>query len=163
MMEKKLQSLGLPTVIEWEADEYEERERSADWFWALGAIAFFGIILSFIFGNLLFALIIAIAAFALYTYEKRPPQKMKIRLTPKGIQIGNDLYPYGRVNYFWLDEKRKGLPMLIISYRRAVFPYLNISIEDVEPALIRLYLRKFAEEEEHQRTFAEEISDLLGF
>ncbi|HOY11136.1 MAG TPA: hypothetical protein PLK71_01210 [Candidatus Paceibacterota bacterium] len=162
-MEEKLKSLGLPAVIEWEADEYEERERSADWFWALGAISFFSIVLSFIFGNLLLALIIAIATFAIYAYENRPPQKMNIRLTPKGIQIGQDLYPYERADYFWIDEEREGLPMLIINYRRAFFPHLHISIEDVEPTLIRLYLRKFIEEEEHQKTFAEEISDLLGF
>jgi len=88
---------------------------------------------------------------------------MNIRLTPKGIQIGQDLYPYERADYFWIDEEREGLPMLIINYRRAFFPHLHISIEDVEPTLIRLYLRKFIEEEEHQKTFAEEISDLLGF
>lgn len=162
-MEDNLKTSGLPSVVEWEADEYEEKERSADWFWALGVIAIFGVILSFIFGNLLLALIIAIAAFAIYLYENRPPQKMNVRLTPKGIQIGKDLYPYERADYFWIDEKREGLPMLIINYRRAFFPHLHISIEDVEPTLIRLYLRKFIEEEEHQRTFAEEISDLLGF
>jgi len=162
-MEDNLKTSGLPSVVEWEADEYEEKERSADWFWALGVIAIFGVILSFIFGNLLLALIIAIAAFAIYLYENRPPQKMNVRLTPKGIQIGKDLYPYERASYFWVDEKRKGLPLLIISYRRAFFPHLHISIEDVEPTIIRLYLRKFIEETEHQKTFAEEISDLLGF
>ena len=92
-MEEKLKSLGLPAVIEWEADEYEERERSADWFWALGAVAFFGIVLSFIFGNLLLALIIAIATFAIYAYENRPPQKNEISsATPRDPRVKNLTY-----------------------------------------------------------------------
>jgi len=154
---------NLPALIEWEAPEYEAKERTADWFWALGAIAFFAIVISFILGNLLLALIIAIAAFAIYMYENREPEALRVRLSQKGIQIGDNLYPYEKAKYFWVDEDREGSPQLIVHYERSLFPHIHILIENTDPANVRAYLKEFIDEEEHKKTLAEEIADALGF
>lgn len=151
-------------AIEWVAQEYETQERSSDWFWGLGAFAFFAVIISFIMGNLLFALIIIISAFTIYLFEIRPPKDVIIKLTPKGIQIDSSLYPYEKIKYFWIEIERKGPPMLIFHYERLAFPIVHVSLSDTSLDKVRAYLHKAkVEEEEHVKTLAEEVSDWLGF
>jgi len=52
-------------LIEWDAHEYEHRERSPDWFWAVGIISVSVAVAAVIFGNIIFGILVIIAAFTL--------------------------------------------------------------------------------------------------
>ena len=44
--------------IEWDAHEYEHKERNRDWFWAVGIISVSLAVVAVIFGNIIFAILI---------------------------------------------------------------------------------------------------------
>jgi hypothetical protein len=152
-------------ILEWESYSREAIERSDDWFWALGAIAVFSILISLFFGNILLALIIGLGAFSLYYHERRPTDnKLLVKINKKGVQLNKELFTYEKINSFWVEEENEEKPaMLTLHYRRLFVPNIHIPIVGYSPEEVRQTMLEFGEEEKHVETFSEVIFDTLGF
>ena len=83
--------------LEWQAPEYEEKERSKDWFWALGVIIVTAALASIIFQNYFFAALIVLGGALLWTFAKRPPEIIAYELNNQGLKIKTRLYPYENI------------------------------------------------------------------
>ena len=59
--------------ISWSVDTHEHRDHSTDWYWGLGLLAIAGAGLALFFGNLLFAVIIVMAAGSIGVLALRGP------------------------------------------------------------------------------------------
>ena len=80
-----------PGTLRWSAYEHEHIERGSDWFWALGVIAVSAAITSVLFGNVLFAILILVAAMTIGLVAQRPPELHEFEITEKGIRIGQTI------------------------------------------------------------------------
>ena len=60
-------------TITWRAEEHRHVERGSDWYWALGVIAVSSAVTAVLFNNILFALLIVVAAATLGMIASRPP------------------------------------------------------------------------------------------
>src|SRR3989344_5061101 len=90
-----LASMPQPSFkIEWDAHEYEHKERSPDWFWAVGIISVSVAIASVIFGNIIFAILVIISAFSLSLFINRPPENAHMVIDERGITKNRTHYPY---------------------------------------------------------------------
>src|SRR5687767_11300806 len=89
--------------IVWSAPEYEEKERSQDWFWALGIIIITGALASIIFGNYFFAALLIIAGGLLAFFALKKPDMVVYELNEKGLQIHGRIYPYDSIKAFWIQ------------------------------------------------------------
>ena len=155
--------------IEWSALEYEEKDRSNDWFWALGVIAVAGSITSIIFGNYFFALLLLIGTFLLGFLAVKKPEIITYEINEKGVKILNRLYPYEKIKAFWVQKRSATAgnelpPMLFLKTNRLVVPIMSIPLEDAHTEGIRgMMLSKNITEEEMREHPSLKVMDSLGF
>ncbi|GMU73824.1 MAG: hypothetical protein AMXMBFR44_0230 [Candidatus Campbellbacteria bacterium] len=152
----------MQTHLSWEALEYEHKPRNADWFWGLGIIAGGGIILSIIFGNLLFGLVIAIGAVALGLHALRHPNMVQYEITDRGIMINATLFPYPTLQSFWIHEHI--IPnQLILTSKKVAMPHIIMQLQGVSSDEVREKLSQYLHEAEVHETFSDRLLALLGF
>ena len=148
----------------WKAHEYEYREKSVDWFWALGIIATTGATAAVVLGNILFAVLIVIGTLTLALYAVRKPNLTQFEINDRGIRIDNTIHPYTSLDSFWVDDiDERALPKLLIKSKKTLMPYIIIPLDRVSPADVRECLFLYLDEEEHTEPLPHKIMDYLGF
>ncbi|KKR13086.1 MAG: hypothetical protein UT40_C0025G0001 [Candidatus Woesebacteria bacterium GW2011_GWA1_39_21b] len=149
-------------LLSWQAPEYHQRERHPDWEWLVSIIALIAIILAMIFKNFLFALIIFLGSSSLILLERRHPSWPKIDLTDKGVRVGSDFYSYETVRSFWVEDN-KDIDVLVLHSGRAIFPYIHIYFNDVDPQEVQRILAKYLPEIKPHDTIVDKIGEYFGF
>ena len=158
----------LDEKISWTALEYEEKEKSSDWFWALGIIVVTSSVASIIFGDYFFAVLLILSGVMLGFFAIKKPDVISYELNNKGLKIGNRLYPYENIKSFWvqadLSHETNTRPLLFIHSERAFMPIITIPIEEeyAEEIYLTLLSRNIAEEEMKEHP-SERIMEILGF
>jgi len=150
-------------LIEWEAYEYEHKERSQDWFWAVGIVTVAIIIAAIIFGNIIFAILILIAVFALSLFINRPPHEIHIAIDERGIIKENVRYPYETLRSFWIDGEHPH-PRILVRSEKMLMPIIIVPLpEDIDEDDIRTVLLDHLPEEFHDIPFVERVLEYIGF
>ena len=148
--------------LEWTAFEYEERERSPDWFWALGIIVATGSIAAIIFSDYFFAVLIILSGLLLGFFAMRKPDLVSYELNSKGLRIRNRLYPYENIKSFWVQVEIK--PILFINSQRVFMPIIAIPIkENMAEDIHSILLAQNVVEKEMKEHPSEKIMEALGF
>lgn len=152
----------------WSALEYEEKERSSDWFWALGVIVATSSIAAIIFENYFFAALLVLAGILLGFFAIKKPDTITYKLDRKGLTIRNRLYLYQNIKSFWvqLDTHPETIvkPILFIHSERAFMPILSIPIDETMAEDIHsIMLAQDIAEVEMKEHPSEKIMEFLGF
>ena len=150
------------TVLEWQGHEHEHGERKTDWFWAVGIVAVGVAVVSILLGNLLFAILVIIAAIGLVIQVMKEPRVFRFGIAERGIIIGERLYPYSTLESFWV-ENTEHEQVLLIKSNRFFMPYLVLPLTGVHPELVRGYLLEVLEEEELHEPLSQKIMEYFGF
>ncbi len=155
--------------LTWSALEYEEKDRSNDWFWALGIIVFTASAAAIIYENYFFAALIIISGALLGFLATKKPELVYYELNQKGFLVHNNLYPYERIKAFWVqreafDGKEYLKPLLFVKSERIFMPIILSPIDNEMAEDLRDFLLdKNVPEEEMKETFSERIMEALGF
>jgi len=148
--------------LEWSALEYEEKERSADWFWALGIIVATSSVAAIIYGNYFFAVLLILSGILLGFFAIKKPEMISYELNSQGLKIRTRLYPYENIKSFWVQIEPK--PMLFIKSERAFMPILSIPIDhDMTENIHSIIISKNVVEEEMKEHPSLKIMESLGF
>lgn len=146
----------------WTVHTHEHKERSTDWYWALGTIALVGAAASLFFGNILLGAIILIAALSLGVLAARGPREHAVAIHRRGISIDGTLYPFSAVHSFWI-EREVPYPRLFLSMTGVLSPHFTLALpEHVAPEEIHNFLQKHIEEEEQGPHIGEHLAELIG-
>jgi len=152
-----------PALFEWRAPEYHIREKSTDWYWALGILSFAIAVASILFGNILLAIVVICGAWSIGLVAKRKPKEHFFALTEEGIMVDTDVWSYDSVISFsmieYLDETLP--PFLSVKTRSIIVPHLSIPLEGVDVDAVYAFLSAHLEEDEHKLTVAEYIIELF--
>lgn len=154
--------------LTWSALEYEEKERSQDWFWALGVIVVTSSIASIIFGNYFFAALLILGGLLLGFFAIKKPDLITYELNEKGLKIRNRLYPYDSIKAFWIqadfNPESNIKPIFFIHSERAFMPVLSIPIDmDIAEDIHSIMSEKEIAEVEMKEHPSEKIMEVLGF
>lgn len=149
--------------ITWHVEEYVHREKSPDWYWAVGVIAVSLSATAVLFGNALFAIVIALSFFALMLYAKRKPIVHQIKIDTRGIEEGRTHYPFSSLESFWVEDRYGGTAKIILKSKKKLLPYIIIPIAGVDSELVRDHIRRHVREEEHHEPLAKQVMEYLGF
>ena len=155
--------------LEWSAFEYEDKERSTDWFWALGVIVVASAASSIIYNNYFFAVLIVLGGVLLGFFAVKKPDIVLYELNTKGLKIMNRLYPYENIKSFWVQRESQSADlelasMLFIKSERVFMPMISIPIEEYMALQIRdILLEKNIVEEEMREHASLKIMESLGF
>lgn len=149
----------------WEAHEYIYREKTSDWYWAVGVIAVSVAVISFIYANVLLGILILIGSFTLALFGSRRPKSFRFEINGTGILIGKAFYAYGTIDSFWIEDNThiEYQSKLIFKSKSLLSPLMVIPLEDHDPALIRDYLLDHLPEEHHIEPISHKILEGLGF
>ena len=149
--------------IEWDAQEYEHKHRSADWFWAVGIIATAIAIISVIFGNIIFAILVLVGAFALSLFANREPETLHMIVDEAGVARGRVRYLYSTLISFWIDLEHPHKKIILRS-EKLLMPLIIIPLND-EININEMHdkLSEFLKEEFHSLPFVEKMLEYFGF
>lgn len=148
--------------LKWSVIEYEERDRSKDWYWALGIIVVAGSITSIIFANYFFAVFLFLAGGSIAMLALKKPEMVDYEIGAEGLRIKNQIYLYKHVKSFFVRDDER--PLLFIKSDRVFMPIVQIPLGDQNPEQVReIMLSSNIKEEEMKEHFGEKVMDHLGF
>jgi hypothetical protein len=159
-------AIALTKTVEWQTPEYEHFDKDIGWFKAVFLVTVISVILALVFQNFFFALILLLSGFVIMLYGARLPEMMEVILTPKGVRINQNLFPYDRLKSFWLsDSHGEGrAKKLILEADRFFLPHVVIPLAaETDEELVREYLLQYLPELRHEESFADVIADLIHF
>jgi hypothetical protein len=148
--------------IRWQTPEKVSRKKSADWYWALGILALAGSGTAVLLGNILFAILIAIAAFVLSIYTARKPQSLSVEINERGVVVNSTLHPFPTLKSFWVEEGSHGA-QLFITPKQFFSLQLSLPLEEEQAGKVREYLLNRLPEEEQGYSFSEQVLEFFGF
>jgi hypothetical protein len=151
-----------PFRVEWDAHEYEHKERTSDWFWAMGIVAIALAVASAIFGNLILSILIILAFFSLTLFINRPPETIHVVIDENGITRGNLRYPYPTLHSFWIDDTHNHRKIILRS-QKTFMPLIIIPIGDSDSEKLQRILSRYIPQEFLSLPLTEKILEYLGF
>ncbi len=147
--------------MSWQITTHEHKERSADWYWALGLMALAGAGLAVFFGNILLAVILLLGGGSIGFLVARGPREHMVRLDQKGLALDGTLYPYKNIGSFWVEEGAE--PRLLVSTSGVLHPQLVVPLlSAARAAAVRQYMRRFTTETEQHPHVGEHLAELFG-
>ena len=151
---------GIP--LRWSAYEHEHIERGSDWYWALGIVAVCAALTSILFSNVLFAIVLIVAAFTIGLIARTPPKLIEFELSDRGIRVGGTLHRWDHIIAFWVEDEHDREPLLLVDTTKFMSPNLIIPIEDIDPAEVREFLQQRAEERPMREPVSHKILEFFG-
>ena len=149
--------------IYWEAPEHIHVEKTGDWYWILGIIAIAGSVVSIIFGNILFSIVIILSATVMMLYAHHPPRIINFKISGRGIRVDDTLYPYSTLESFFIDEDHRHGPQLIVKPKKLLSQFLIIPIPEENSDEIETILAPRIPEEHLEEPFSYRLLEILGF
>ena len=149
-------------ALRWSAYEHEHIERGSDWFWALAIVAISIALTAIILHDVLFGILIVLAAITLALMAGTPPDLAHIEVSERGIRINGLLHRYDHIISFWVEEEEGDRPLLLVDTTKFLSPNLIIPIEEIDPSLVRAFLREHAKEKHMHEPIAHKILEFVG-
>jgi hypothetical protein len=149
-------------TLSWDVLEHNHGEKSADWYWSLGIIALTIALLCILFGNILLAIFVVLAAFTMGLHAHKEPKLITIELNSRGILVDSTLYAYSALESFWIEE-HDNPPNIIIQSKKHLMPYVVLPINHLSPDDVRDYLLLHLKEVEHHESLGHKALEYLGF
>ena len=159
-IEKEEEDFG-QVFFAWQVPEYRELERTTKWYLAMIAIAGILLLYSIWTQNFLFALIIILVVFIVFLKTYSAPRMLDFMITEDGIMLGNQFFRYSNINSFYIIYKP---PIKKIFFDlKSIAPDLSISLNDMNPIIIREKLREYLKEdlEREYQSLDDQLESLL--
>lgn len=150
-------------VFSWETHEYEERPKPNGWVATVIALATVFGVFGIITENPLFVVIVALSAFLVIAYGKRPARMLAVRVADDGIAVSGTFHPWDVFTSFWVLAEPDGRRELRLRGTRWLLPFFTIPLGTQDPETLRRFLAELLPEREDRPTLAEVIAERLGF
>jgi hypothetical protein len=149
-----------PYVLEWHRPA-DEVNKSPDWYWALGIIACAGIIVAFLFDNVLLATIFGLGAIVVLLITRLEPQDTVCRLDHKDITINDTVYSLHDLDGYHIDEKNGELVLRFLT-GEFLMPVVVVHIPDEYLEEIDLMMRSVVPRKRINDTFTHQVLEIFG-
>lgn len=149
--------------FEWEAEEFEKKDKEKSWFVMPAIIAIILAVFALLIDNYLLIVLVVLSFFTFYLYGNKSPRIIKFRIDEKGIEIDGKLHEYSDLRSFWVFYNPPIEKNLSIRSKKTFFPYIKIPLDKENPAEIRKYLLKFIPEKRHKESLIEIWMRRIGF
>jgi len=126
--------------IVWEAPEHHHIEKTSDWYWILGIVALTASVTSIIFNNILFGVVILLAASTMLLMGHRTPRTLEFEVSARGIRVASTLYSFAQIDGYAIQEEDPVGPSLIVRTKHVfahllVIPLPPSAIDEIERIL----------------------------
>ncbi len=149
--------------ISWQIEEYSHKEKTNDWYWALGIIAAFSCAIAVIYNDILFGVFIILGAAILGFYAKRPPEVIDIMIDETGVTIRKYLYAFEKLKGFAIHTHEGG-SFLLIESGRTLIPVISIALpQDLDTDALVEFLSEKLPEKKLEEPISHRLMEHLGF
>ena len=157
----------LPII--WEEYHYLHFEKSSDWKWSVGIVSITISLISFMFGNITFGVLVLVATGALLMHALERPKKLRFEINTAGVRIDQEVWSFSSLKSFWIeDNKQYHIPSRILFETDLLTsPILSLplpietdqtDIHDIHEELVKILPEKLLTE-----SFFQKILEYLGF
>ncbi|MFA6340864.1 MAG: hypothetical protein WCX27_01310 [Candidatus Paceibacterota bacterium] len=150
-------------TISWKAFEYKQKEKTADWYWAVIIIALSIVVISFMLHDGLFAILMIIGVTILLFFSSKEPRVIEISIDPRGIVVGKDKYPFATLEDFWVDISDDENHKILLRSKKHMIPLIVVPLEEYHHLDVRDVLLQYLPEKEIQEPVSRKIMEKLGF
>ena len=152
-----------PREVSWKALEHHHFEKTIEWFLILAIMVIALAFSAFYLDNFLLGALIVIGGMVVALAAGRRPRKITHAVTPRGVRVGHQFFPYKTLKSYAIDEEhRHGPHLLILPDGRfsamLVMPIPEDMIDDIEDIL---YGR--LPEEDLEEPFFNVVLEILRF
>jgi len=149
--------------ITWEAPEHQHIEKNSDWFWVVGLLAIAAAAAAFIFGNILFGIVIIVGTTTIVIHALREPQVIPFAITARGVRIDNEMYPFTTLSGYAIDEENRHGPQLLLRNKKTFAPLLILPIPEDYVDDIEDIIAVRVPEADIEEPFSHQVLEFLGF
>lgn len=150
-------------AISWEAPEFHYTEKGGDWYFALGAIVVGCVIAALLLGNFMFALLCVVAGFVLAVAAGKRPSVVPFAVTVRGVRINEELYPFGHLISYHIDEEDPRGPQLLLMTDHKLMPLRIMPIPPDYVDEVEDIMRGRLPEEYLEESFFIKVLEYFGF
>lgn len=147
-----MKSDNLLKEFEWQAPEFDKKEKTKSWFILPGIITIALGIFALLTENILFLILIILGFFVFYIYANKEPRIIKFKINEKGIEMDDKLHEFDSLRSFWIFYDPPEQKELSFRSRKTLLPYVRIPLENENPNEIRKFLLKFLPEKHHRES-----------
>ena len=149
--------------LSWQAWEYKQTEKTADWYWAVVLITICITVVSVMLHDALFGILIVIATTLLVVFSIKAPRLFNVALDERGLTVDNDRYPFAGLESFWVDISDPKQDKIIFKSKKLIMPLIIIPLNGHEHLDARAFLLRYLPEQEMHEPLAHKIMEGLGF
>lgn len=149
------------TIISWVAHEFVPHNRGKIWKITSIAIVLLVATIGLILGS--WTLSLAILAFTLvYVLVHHDQGKLvEVTLSNAGIKVGNRIYPFYKIQGFWLVHEPPAVEELTLSVKNELHSEIKIQLENMDPRTVREFLIGKVPEINRSLSFTDILARLL--
>lgn len=157
----------LPII--WEEYHYLHYEKNSDWKWSVGIITVTIALVSFMFANVTFGVLILVGIGALLLHALQKPKILRFEINTTGIRIDQEVWSFSDLKSFWIeDNKEFHIPSRILFQTDALIATilslpLPISTDQHDLHAIHEELVKILPEKKIGESLFQKILEYLGF
>lgn len=146
----------------WAVTTHEHKNRSVDWYWALGVIALAGAVVSIFLDNLLLAIIIALGSGSIGFLAARGPREHLFKIDERGVSIDGSRYAYSSIHSFWVEHD-SAAPRLFLTMRGVALSHFSLVLDsEAQGRAVREHLVNHIKEEEQGPHLGEHLAEIFG-
>ncbi|PJC01958.1 MAG: hypothetical protein CO073_02010 [Candidatus Komeilibacteria bacterium CG_4_9_14_0_8_um_filter_36_9] len=148
------------TIFAWTVPEYTDYTRSKTWYIVAGIVAVLLLVYSVMTGNLLFGIIILIAAITIYYLDNNKPVEVDIIITDKGLIVDDKYHLFLEISNFYIIHEPPEVDNLFIEFNNILRPRISIALSGQNHGEIKEFLKKHLRENMEKQ--GEPITEALG-
>lgn len=150
-------------LFEWEAPEFTYDPATTRIRVAIGVLLVVGGIAAALFGNFLFAILLAIAGGLILAYAAKPPRTLSLAVTSRGVVVGSRLYEFEELVSFWIFYDPPLFKELTLQSKKTFMPMVRMPLGDLDPLRLREVLLPFLKEQRQEASAIDIVAKRLGF
>lgn len=157
----------LPII--WEEYHYLHFEKNSDWKWSVGIISVTIALISFMFSNITFGVLIIVATGALLMHALQTPRMLRFEINTTGIRIDQESWSFTSLKSFWIeDNKQYHIPSRILfetDFMTSPILSLPLPIQTDQKDIHDIHeeLVKILPEKQINESFFQKILESFGF
>lgn len=118
------------STIRFISDEKTNHHKTSDWYWVAGISAVTILVVSALFGDILFGVVLVLGLVTLIMHGKLPDATYQVEINEEGIRVENKMYPFNQIMSFSIDTEINPHHLIIVS-KRTIAPRISIPFSDV--------------------------------
>ncbi len=95
----------LPMV--WEEYNYLFFPKDKDWKWSVAIISVTIALISFMFSNITFGMLVLIATVVLLLHAFKEPRVVRFEINTKGVRVNQEFWSFADIKSFWIEDNRE--------------------------------------------------------